>query len=98
MKRFYADYVTHCLKYYAMHQEEQRFRSHVDEMNWTAVDRVLERIPAEHAELILDIYSTPVGVGEAVAIAAAAHEIHEKVVWSVVKKVESMVARERDLI
>lgn len=98
MKRFYADYVTHCLKYYAMHQEEKQFRSHVDEMNWTAVDRVLERIPAEHAELILDIYSTPTGVGEAVAVAAAAHEIPEKVVWSVVKKVESMVARERDLI
>lgn len=98
MKRFYADYVTHCMKYYAMHQEEKRFRSHVDEMNWKAVDRALERIPAEHAELILDIYSTPVGVGEAVVIVAAAHEMSEKVVWSVVKKVESMVARERDLI
>lgn len=98
MKRYYADYVAHCLKFYALHQNATTWRSRVDEMNWKAVDRALDRMPKEDAGYLLDIYATPADVGEAVRIVAEASEVSPKYLWSVVKRAESWIARERGLI
>lgn len=98
MKRYYADYVGHCLKFYAHHQDATVFRSRVDEANWKAVDRALNKIPAEEAEYILGIYGGNTDVGEGVYITAEANEVSEKYLWSVVKRTELLIAKERGLV
>lgn len=98
MKRYYAGFVAHCLKFYARHQEATSFRSRADELNWKAVDRALGKMDAAEAGYILDIYGGNTDVGEGVYIVAEANEISDKYLWSIVKRAEIAIAKERGLI
>ena len=60
MKRYYADYVRHCLRFYVMTMDigtPPKFNTDVDKYNWAACHAVVKNLDDKGKDIVREIYS-----------------------------------------
>lgn len=57
-KPYYADYVNHCLRFYASYPDKCPNQAPVDKRNWDTVDQVMKEQTEQMREIIIYAYAT----------------------------------------
>lgn len=95
---FYSEYVRHCMRFYARNLDKPRFNTTVDENNWYACHRALERYSDKDKELIILVYAQHDTIADNAYEVAKVFNIDQAVVWDLLKDFERSVARKRGLL
>lgn len=96
-KPCYADYVKHALCFYSRHLDKTSFKNRVDESNWYACHNVLKSYSYRDKDILVYVYGAFDTVGDNVYVIANKYQIHQNIVWNLMKEVEKKVAIERGL-
>lgn len=96
-KPFYADYVNHMLSFYAKHLLPN-FKNAVDKMNWESVHTVLQKFPDSDQYAIIKIYKKHDTLSDNIYSAAQEIKIDQDILWNLIARVTTMIAKERKLI
>lgn len=96
-RAFYSDYVNHCLRFYARHQNP-RFKSAADKNNWTACDNALKGFSDSDREILLTVYREGDTLADNVYQISKARNIKQDTVWKLVNELERKVAKRRGLL
>lgn len=94
MKQFYSDHVTHAMKLYQRRPNDPTKASMED---ITACATVLDNMPADEANLIIDVYKDGEFPG-AVKLAAYTSGVEERTIWRLVDEFGRNFARARGLV
>ena len=99
MKRYYSEYVSHCLTFYSRYPRLIHFRSETDRKNWKSCEIVLSSLSDEDRELVIEIYKgSDSTIKERVASVSRNRKIGEETVWRLIGNVEHRVAVARGLV
>lgn len=98
MKTFYSDYVSHAMRFYIRNQEPPITAPLSDRKSWLACDNVVKSLSDAERHLIRRVYSSKLGVKEAVCLISRTHGDSIDEMWATIKKVERKVAEERGLV
>lgn len=98
MRPFYSEYVRHCMRYYARNTIKPRFNSDVDEHNWYACHRALERYSERDKDILISIFSRRDTLADNVYYVAKANDFDQNIVWDMVKDLERRIAKKRGLL
>jgi hypothetical protein len=94
MKQFYSDHVTHAMKLYQRRPNDPTTANRDD---IAACATVLDNMPADEANLIIDVYKDGEFPG-AVKLAAYANGVEERTIWRLVDEFGRNFARARGLV
>ena len=97
-RRYYSEYVSHCLRFYARNQGAMEFNSTVDRENWTACNKVFEGYSPEDREVLLSVYEGRDTLADEVYNASKKYDVEQGIIWDKLKKLERDIARVRGLI
>ena len=97
-KPFYSDYVRHCMRFYARNTEKPRFNTEVDENNWWACHRAIERYSGREKEILLWVYALHDTIADNVYEVSQEHHIDQNTIWDLLKEFERIVAKKRGLL
>lgn len=95
--RYYSEYVTHCLRFYARH-ENPVFRTDVDKHNWEACDRAIKSFSPFEQQMLLFIFRERDTLEDNIYQLARARCVSQKYIWELAGKLERQVANERGLL
>ena len=101
MKRYYADYVRHCLRFYVMTLDigtSPRFNTQVDKNNWVACQAATKNLDDKTMEIVREIYSPGDTVPDKIYHLAKRLNVHQDYIWNIVNALESNVAKKRGLL
>lgn len=102
MKKFYTDFVKHCIKFYCLYptqgMDNEKFRSEADKKNWTACKKVFDALPHSDFDMLNRVYCSKDTIEDAVYEASVHYDIDQTIIWKTMERVERMVARKRGLI
>lgn len=98
MRPFYSEYVRHCMRYYARNTIKPRFNTDVDENNWYACHRALERYSERDKDILIGIFTLRDTLADNVYCLAKANDLDQNIVWDMVKDLERRIARKRGLL
>lgn len=97
-KRFYSDYVNHCLRFYVRHPFP-KYHSFADKENWITCDNVLNNFSDKDRSLLLAVYSTETdNLADSVSQVSQDRNVRQEVIWKVVNELERKVAKRRGLL
>lgn len=96
-KAYFTDYVKHCLRFYARH-ENPEFRNDTDKANWKACEKALNSFSSEDREILKGIYESRDTMADNVYQAATRLNVDQTSIWKMVNSLEHKVARERGLL
>lgn len=97
MRKFYSDYVQHCMRFY-VRQPHPRFRKDVDEQNWLACANALRDFSDDDQELLMLIYQDGDSLLDNVNKLAVARNIKANLIWKLINDLERNVAERRGLV
>ena len=101
MKRYYADYVRHCLRFYVMTLDvgtTPRFNTEVDKNNWAACHAVVKNLDDTTTEIVREIYSTGDTIPDKIYHLAKDMKISQDSIWNTINALERNVAKKRGLL
>lgn len=96
-KPCYTEYVRHAIRFYARYPDKTKFKSKVDEANWTACRNVIEDYHSVDKNILTYVYGSRDTIGDNVYAMANKHQIHQNIIWDMMKEFERRVAIERGL-
>ena len=97
-KPFYSDYVRHALRFYSRNLLLTSFKSEVDRINWNACDSVIRGRSDRDRDILVMVYGGYDTLADNVYETAKKHNIHQNIIWDMMKDVEREIARKRGLI
>lgn len=97
-KPYFAEYVNHCLRFYARVRPPIEFKSEVDRLNWHSVDKALLELSRDQREIIVDIYSRGDTLADNIYQVSRERTLDQDGIWNLVTKLTKDIARERALI
>ena len=97
-KQAYSDYVRCALRFYSRNLENPTFRCLADEKNWNACETVLNKYFSKNKEVLISVYQAYDTIGDNVYESANKYQIPQGNIWTMMKRLEEYVARERGLI
>ncbi len=101
MKRYYADYVRHCLRFYVMTVDvgtAPKFNKDVDKNNWLACYSVLKNTDPKTLEIVKEIYRPGDTIPDKVYNLSKELKIPQDTIWNLINTLESNVAKKRGLL
>ena len=96
-KPCYSDYVRHAIRYYSRYLGIRHFKNKVDEYNWTACHQVLKSYSNRDRDILVYVYGAFDTLGDNVYVMANKYQIHQNIIWDMMKEFERKVAVERGL-
>ena len=97
-KAYYSDYVNHCLRFYARHNQP-KFDDEIDELNWLACERVLNDYTDEDKNIVIEIFSdNNPRLADTITTVSSGLNIKPSRLWTLVGDVTRKIAVERNLI
>lgn len=101
LKRYYAEYVRHCLRFYVMTLDmgtSPRFNTEVDRQNWMACHFVMKNIDAKTLEVIKEIYRPGDTIPDKVYHLARNLKVSQESIWNIINTLERNIAKRRGLL
>lgn len=98
MRRYYSEYVSHCLTFYCRYPSLSYFRSEIDRHNWQACHIVLSSLPEDEREMVMCVYKANDAVKDSVSQVAREKRISQEKVWKTIGNVERKIAVQRGLV
>lgn len=101
LKRYYAEYVRHCLRFYVMTLDmgtSPRFNTEVDKNNWMACHLVMKTIDPKTMEVIKEIYRPGDTIPDKVYHLAKQLKVPQDTIWNTVNTLERNIAKKRGLL
>ena len=99
MRKYYTEYVAHCVRFYVRHQERPaHFKSPADCNNWYAVKDTLLTLHPEDRIRICEIYSGGDTIPDNIYQYSRRTEIPQDYLWKLVDDFERRVAKKRGLL
>lgn len=96
-KPCYTDYVRRALCFYSRYPHKANFRTDVDRANWYACYKVLNTCSPTDRDIITYVYGSFDTVSDNVYAMANKYQIHQNIIWNLMKEIERKVAIERGL-
>ena len=96
-KPCYADYSKHALCFYSRHLYLTSFKNTVDESNWYACHNVLSSYSNRDRDILIYVYGEYDTTADNVYQMSVKYQIHQNIIWNLMKEVERKVAIERGL-
>lgn len=101
MKKYYADYVRHCLRFYVTTMDVgacPRCNKEVDRNNWAACHAVVEKLSDTDKDIVREIYMQGDSIADKIYYIAKESKVPQDTIWSLVNTLERNVARKRGLL
>lgn len=101
LKRYYAEYVRHCLRFYVMTLDmgtSPRFNTEVDKNNWMACHLVMKTIDPKTLEVIKEIYRPGDTIPDKVYHLSKELKVPQDTIWNTVNTLERNIAKKRGLL
>lgn len=96
-KPCYTDYVKRALCFYSRYLTKKNFNNDVDKSNWYACHNVLKTYEDRDKDIIVYVYGAFDTVADNVYTMSKKYQIHQNIIWDMMKEVERRVAVERGL-
>ena len=87
-RAFYSEFVSHCLRFYARY-EDRIYNSEAEKHNWIACHMALKSFTKAERKKLLTIYKE----GDTIP-----DNVHQDVIWGLVRECEKRVAKYRGLL
>lgn len=87
----------HCMRFYARHPHP-KFRNNVEKSNWCSCDGAIKCFTEKEQNILLAVYRSKEHILSSIYRVALEHEVHEDIIWGLVHKLESEIAKRRGLI
>ena len=97
MRSFYSEYVNHCLRFYARHQNP-KFRTEADKRNWMACEEAFDTFSESDQGTLLYIYREGDTVPDNIYQLAKSKGVSQDSIWKLVNELERKVANRRGLL
>ena len=101
MKRYYADYVRHCLRFYVMTLDvgtAPKFNSEVDKNNWLACHASVKNFDHKTMEIVREIYGPGDTIPDKIYNLSKELKVNQDSIWNIVNTLERNVAKKRGLL
>lgn len=101
MKRYYADYVRHCLRFYVMTLDvgtSPRFNSDVDRNNWSACHAAVKNLDDKTMSIVREIYCPGDTIPDKIYHLAKELKVNQDSIWNIINTLERNVAKKRGLL
>lgn len=101
MKRYYADYVRHCLRFYVMTMDmgtSPRFNTEVDRNNWAACHAAMRKFDNNTLDIVREIYGPGDTIPDKIYNIAKRLRVDQDSIWNIVNALERDVAKKRGLL
>ena len=101
MKRYYADYVRHCLRFYVMTLDvgtAPKFNTEVDKNNWVACHAATKNFNDKTMEIVREIYRPGDTIPDKIYHLAKQMQVPQDSIWHIVNTLEHNVAKKRGLL
>ena len=101
MKRYYADYVRHCLRFYVMTLDvgtSPKFNTEVDKNNWAACHAVVKNLDDKTCGIVREIYGPGDTISDKVYHLGRELCVHPDSIWNIINSLERNVAKKRGLL
>ena len=95
---FYTEYVRHMLRFYTRNLSLTDFKSEVDRRNWYTCHDVLKQYSSRDTAILIYVYSSFDTLPDNVYNISIAHNIHQNIVWDMMKELERKLAIRRGLL
>lgn len=92
-----TDYAKHAMRFYSRHLDAHHFANKVAESNWNACDNVIKTYSDRDRDILIYVYGSFDTVGDNVYAMSKKHQIHQNIIWDMMKEFECKVAVERGL-
>lgn len=96
-RTFYSEYVNHCLRFYARH-DNPKFRTEADKRNWLACEDAIETFSDSDQELLLYIYREGDTIPDNIYQLSKSKDMSQDTIWKLVNELEKKVAKKRGLL
>ena len=96
-KPCYCDYVRHAIRFYSRYLDRTKFKNKVDELNWQACRNVIKSYSLRDKYILTYVYGSFDTIGDNVYAMANKYQIHQNIIWDMMKEFEKQVAIERGL-
>lgn len=93
----YTKYVRHAMRFYSRYLDRTLFKNKVDKSNWFACHNVLNAYSQRDKDILVYVYGAFDTIGDNVYAMANKHQIHQNIIWDMMKEFERRVAIERGL-
>lgn len=97
-RAFYSEYARHCMRYYARNTNKPRFNTEVDEKNWYACHRAIERYSERDRDILIRVYALYDTLADNVYEVATVNQIDQNLIWDLIKDLERRIAKKRGLL
>ena len=101
LKRYYAEYVRHCLRFYVMTLDVgscPKFNTEVDKNNWVACHLSVKHIDPKTMEVIKEIYRPGDTIPDKVYHLSKEMRVSQDSIWNIINTLERNVAKKRGLL
>ena len=101
MKRYYADYVRHCLRFYVLTLDvgtAPKFNTEVDKHNWVACQAATKNIDDKTMEIVREIYGPGDTIPDKIYHLSKTLNVSQDSIWHIVNTLERNVAKKRGLL
>ena len=101
MKRYYADYVRHCLRFYVTTLDvgtSPKFNTDVDKNNWAACHAVVKNFDDKTMVIVREIYGPGDTIPDKIYHLAKELKVTQDSIWNIVNTLERNVAKKRGLL
>ena len=95
---YYAEYVQHALRFYSRNLERPTFNNDTDKSNWLSCHSVLSKYTERDREILTAIYAGFDTLSDEVYGVSRRYNIHQNLLWDMMKELERKVASRRGLI
>lgn len=98
--KYYSSYVNHMLRFYARYCDKklENFKKPVDAKNWQVVKSVLDKLPENDRNVIIEVYRRRDTLGDNIYEVSKEFNIDQDVIWTMLNKITRKIAKERGLI
>ena len=101
MKRYYADFVRHCLRFYVMTLDIgscPKFSNEAERNNWMCCKAATDNMDAKTMEVVKEIYRPGDTIPDKVYHISRELKIPQDSIWNMINTLERDVAKKRGLI
>ena len=101
LKRYYAEYVRHCLRFYVMTLDVgscPKFNTEVDKNNWMACHLSVKNTDPKTMEIIKEIYRPGDTIPDKVYQMSKDMRVSQDSIWNIINTLERNVAKKRGLL
>ena len=97
MRKYYTEYVRHCLRFYTRHPQA-KFKTKADEANWKACESAMHKLTPVEQELVTDIYKAGDTIPDNIHQVSKARRLDQEYLWNLINTLEQLVAKRRGLL